>query len=66
MDPDKALHELRTTFGLIKAHRRMTTQQIEHLAEVFAALDAGLTRGDFLPRDWRMSLVTAASERGGE
>lgn len=64
MDPNATLRELRDIFTLIKAHRRMTSEQLDHAAELFEALDGWLARGGFLPAAWRVGL--AAAEVGGE
>jgi hypothetical protein len=53
MDPDAALREIRATLTLIKAHRRMTHAQLDHLAELFDGLDGWITMGGFLPAAWR-------------
>lgn len=75
MDPDAALRELREVFRLIEQHRRMTTEQVEHLAEVFTGLDGWLASGGTLPGAWHLSTcmahdcragATSAAEHGGE
>jgi hypothetical protein len=59
---DCALAELRDTFARIKAHQRMTTEQVERLAEVFAALDTWLASGGGLPGAW-VSLTRLPGQR---
>lgn len=64
MDPDAALREIRAIMALIKAHRRMTVEQIDHLGELVDGLDAWLTRGGFFPAAWRHG--QSAAENGAE
>ena len=65
MDPDAALREIRAIMVLIKAHRRMTQAQLDHLTELWEGLDDWLTvRHGFLPTAWRHGM--AAAEYGGE
>ncbi|AYD82072.1 HNH endonuclease [Mycobacterium phage Saguaro] len=64
MDPDAALRELRAIMALIKSHRRMTSEQLDHMVELFEGLDAWLSCGGFVPGPWRVGL--AAAEIGGE
>lgn len=54
MDPDAALAEIRDTMALIKAHRRVTPEQLDRMAELFEALDDWLTvRHGLLPMPWQ-------------
>jgi hypothetical protein len=54
MDADTALAEIRALVSSIRAHNRMTTEQVERLAELIEGMDDGLTNDTFaLPADWQ-------------
>lgn len=64
MDPNAALRELRAIMALIREHRRMTPEQLDHMAELFDALDGWLSRGGFFPSPWALGI--SAAEVGAE
>jgi len=64
MDPNAALRELRDIMALIKSHRRMTSEQLDHMAELFDGLDEWLSRGGFFPTPWAIGI--SAAEVGAE
>lgn len=61
MDPNAALRELRDITALIKQHRRMTQDQLDHMSELFEGLDNWITQGGFLPKVWNPAPVPVSA-----
>jgi len=53
MDPDAALFAIRELAAAIAAADEVSPWQAHELAEHVQALDAWITKGGFLPKDWQ-------------